>query len=243
MNPIEPNKFLESIKKSSTISYPMIAIVGPSGSGKSSSLAKLPPQETLIFNIENKVLPFDTSQFPYIINGSDKPVAAQVVDIDSTLAQAKKAPIKYLVIDSFTKYWELLYARCRATNSGYDIYNTFNAGIFNFFDGLKQVKDKFIILLCTDELVSIVQATGASISRARIAIVGKQHEGRVEKELSIVLWTNVAINDKDKSATYQLVTNTDGITSAKSPPILGLPKVIPNDITIVTQACIKAWNL
>jgi hypothetical protein len=242
MNPID-NPFLSSIKKSTTISYPMIAIVGPSGSGKSCSLQNLPPDQTLIFNIENKVLPFDTTKFPYVISGPDKPVATQIIDIDTTLAQAKKTPIKYLVLDSFTKYWELLYARCRATNTGYDIFNAFNSGIFNFIDGLKQVRDKFIILLCTDELVSVALATGASVSRSRISTIGKQWEGKIEKEFSIILFTSILVDEKNKSISYRFMTNTDGVNSAKSPPLLGLDKYIPNDIKLVCDACAKSWDL
>ena len=77
---------------------PNIFVVGPSGTGKSSSLRNLNPETTIVLNTEQKALPF---------RGAGKfKLNVPIPDMDSFHAAFNKAiastKAKVIVIESFT---------------------------------------------------------------------------------------------------------------------------------------------
>ena len=91
-----------------------------------------------------------------------------------------------------------------------------------------------IIFTAVDDIVKIPQITGGESSHRRVKVQGKVHEGCIEKEFLLVLFTEVR-REKD-SIEYCFQTNSDGITSAKTP--LGMFKdlYIPNDLNTVINS-------
>ena len=94
-----------------------VLIVGNSGTGKSTSISKLPPEKTVILNTEMKALPMR--------NHDD----FKVVDIntykmlDNALryyASDKGDAFDYLVLDSFTSMTEIIDRYTTAIYDGYD---------------------------------------------------------------------------------------------------------------------------
>jgi len=64
---------------------PLIAVVGLSGSGKSSSLRNLPKDKTIILNVDEKILPFkDALSF-----GSNNITCASKQDFDNALDHSR----------------------------------------------------------------------------------------------------------------------------------------------------------
>tara|TARA_Y100000310_G_scaffold294812_1_gene325587 strand:- start:565 stop:1209 length:645 start_codon:yes stop_codon:yes gene_type:complete len=205
---------------------PLIGIVGSSGTGKSTSLRNLPPKETIIVDLERKGFPFKGAKDFQIIT------AATLPEIDKAIDTAmKNADI--VVIESFTKYCEILIDTAQKMYKGYDVWSYYNKAIRKMLESLKNEKAT-VVVTAIDEIVKIMQPTGGEYNTRRIKVQGKVHEGCIEKELLLVLFTEVR-REKD-SIEYCFQTNSDGITSAKTP--LGMFKdlYIPNDLnTVITN--------
>jgi len=208
---------------------PLIAIVGHSGSGKSTSLRNLDPKTTYILDLERKGFPFrNASRFNIIPveNANAFPRMLEKV--------LKEDDCETVVVESFTKYVEQV--NTLATNSfkGYDIWSFYNRTIRNMLDSIKNDKAT-IIFTAVDDIVKIPQITGGESSHRRVKVQGKVHEGAVEKEFLMVLFTEVRKNEKTEEMEYFFQTNTDGVTSAKTPMGMFDEQLIPNDIVEVLE--------
>ena len=77
---------------------PLVAVVGPSGFGKSTSLRNLPQQTTRILDLERKGLPFPPSNFNVTPIGN-------VAELDAALLKLlPDRSVTHIVVDSFTMY-------------------------------------------------------------------------------------------------------------------------------------------
>ena len=208
---------------------PLIAIVGHSGSGKSTSLRNLDPKTTYILDLERKGFPFrNASRFNIVPveNANAFPRMLEKV--------LKEDDCETVVVESFTKYVEQV--NTLATNSfkGYDIWSFYNRTIRNMLDSIKNDKAT-IIFTAVDDIVKIPQITGGESSHRRVKVQGKVHEGAIEKEFLMVLFTEVRKNEKTEEMEYFFQTNTDGVTSAKTPMGMFDEQLIPNDIVTVLE--------
>lgn len=221
---------------------PHILVVGSSGTGKSRSIINLPPENTIIFNPEGKALPFqDAAKF------KNRKLSGFIdtATIDKWFKIAKNDPtIKYIVYDSFTEYLQLLMVEARKMHKGYEIFNYYNAMIGAFLRDLRQIKDKIVILTAIDELVRVEQDSGALIPARQCWVEGKVWASQIESKFSIVLFTNVKVDNSKKppEAAYQFMTKKDGITSAKSPEGL-FDFYIPNDLKQVVDKVEKYFGI
>lgn len=228
-------------KQTTKLPAPHVVIVGPSGSGKSRSIKSLPPEKTLVLNIENKILPF--------VNHEDFKNQAMnfstAHEVDNMIKNIKDDPsIKYVVMDSLTKYLELQMLFARSTNKGFDIFNAYNSAVSNFLEALKKCTGKIFLLISIDELVKVEQDSGAVTNRRYITTEGKVHLGKIEKEFAIVLFSTAKATpgSNPPKIEYQFITNTDGITSAKSPEDM-FPYSIPNDMGLVVKKVEEYFKL
>ena len=195
------------------MNYPMILICGPSGSGKSYSIRGLDKSRTCILNIERKILPFcEALQFGSCFEHSTLESFEQGLD-----HALKLDSYDTIVIESFSKYVEMLLTQSKIINKGYEIWNYYNEKISKLLDRIKDNRNKFVILLSIDERVEFINPSGAITTSRRAKVAGKQWEGLIEKEFTIVLFTDVK-QDKGKDSEYRFLVNNDGTCSAKSPP-------------------------
>jgi hypothetical protein len=202
----------------------------------------MPPGETAIINVENKPLPFpNEDQFPFRFPSKDV-VFKLPSDVDATIKKCFEEPaIKYVVIDSFTKYLEMLHKQASETRKGFDIWSYYNAQIGAFLDGIKNCGPRLVILTGIDEIVADMQPNGASINNRRLAVMGRQWEGKVEKEFTIVLYADARkVGDKME---YKFLTNTDGVNSAKSPEGMFPQQSIDNDLKLVCDRVREFYKL
>jgi len=208
---------------------PLIAIVGHSGSGKSTSLRNLDPKTTYILDLERKGFPFRNANRFNIVPVENANAFPRM--LEKTL---KEDDCETIVVESFTKYVEQV--NTLATNSfkGYDIWSFYNRTIRNMLDSIKNDKAT-IIFTAVDDIVKIPQITGGESSHRRVKVQGKVHEGAVEKEFLMVLFTEVRKNEKTEEMEYFFQTNTDGVTSAKTPMGMFDKQLIPNDIVEVLK--------
>ena len=206
---------------------PIIGIVGGSGTGKSTSLRRLPANKTTIIDLERKGFPFKEAK-KFDIISVDK-----IPDVNPAIEKAIKNS-EIVVFESFTKYCEQLYSYACKMYKGYDVWSYYNKQIRDLLDKVKNEKAIFIFT-AIDEIVRVTQPTGGEYNTRRIKVQGKQHEGCIEKELLMVLFTEV--RKGENSIDYCFQTNSDGVTSAKTPLGMFDDLYIPNDLNEVIKAC------
>jgi molybdopterin-guanine dinucleotide biosynthesis protein len=205
---------------------PLIGIVGSSGTGKSTSLRNLPLKDTIIIDLERKGFPFKEAKNFQTITATILPEIEKAIE-----TATKNADI--VVIESFTKYCEILIDVAQKMYKGFDIWNYYNKQIRNTLESLKNEKAT-VVVTAIDEIVKIMQPTGGEYNTRRIKVQGKVHEGCIEKEFLLVLFTEVR-REKD-SIEYCFQTNSDGITSAKTPMGMFSDLYIPNDLNTVINS-------
>ena len=208
------------------MSKAIIGIVGASGSGKSTSLRNLPTDKTRIIDLERKGLPFPNADDFNITS------CANIKDFDAALdAALKDDKCEVIVIESFTKYVEVLIAFAQASFKGFDVWSFYNRNIRMMLDKVKNDRP-VVFFTAVDEIVQIAQPSGDTYNVRRVKVQGKQHEGCIEKEFLMVLFTE-AKRGKDGKVEYVFQTNSDGITSAKTPMRMFNDRYIPNDVNEV----------
>ncbi len=210
------------------MSKAIIGIVGSSGTGKSTSLRNLPPDTTHIIDLERKGLPFPNASAFYVTP------CASVKDFDAALNVALgDKSCEVIVIESFTKYVEVLITLAQASFKGFDVWSYYNRMIRATLDKVKN-DHAVVIFTAIDEIVQVAQPSGDTYNVRRVKVQGKQHEGCIEKEFLMVLFTEVKQN-KDGGTDYKFQTNSDGITSAKTPMGMFADMYIDNDVNAVIQ--------
>ena len=107
---------------------------------------------------------------------------------------------------------------------------------------LDKVKNDHAVVVFTaiDEIVELAQPSGNAFNVRRIKVQGKQHAGCIEKELLMVLFTEVK-RDKEDNTRYVFQTNSDGITSAKTPMGMFDKMYIDNDVNEVINVAKKYY--
>ena len=209
------------------MSKAIIGIVGSSGTGKSTSLRNLPPEKTYIIDLERKGMPFP-KKFPYVAPCSS------IKEFDTALKEAlADESCEVIVIESFTKYIEILHTLSDRSFKGFDIWNYYNKEIRTMLDKVKN-DHAVVIFTAVDEIVELVQPSGNTFNVRRVKVQGKQHAGSIEKEFLMVLFTEVK-RDKDGNTRYVFQTNSDGITSAKTPMGMFSEAYIDNDVNAVIE--------
>lgn len=215
-------------------SMPTVAVVGASGTGKSTAYRNMPWDKTLLIDCELKGLPFNPKSIQYY-NECRTSIA-----VEQAIAKVKASPgaIKYVIIDSFYKYLEMTILECGVMYKGYDIYTNYVLKVRAFLREIRNYNLIFICI-CADELVSVNDEAGKATNKRRIATFGKALEDKLELDFLVVLYASVRPNVTTKAMDYQFLTNNDGIASAKSPMGMFDKLYIPNDLDIVVKALAK----
>lgn len=221
--------------------YPLILIEGDSGTGKTASMRNLPPLETAIINPENKPLSFlGAEKYPYHFTQFNLPS-----DVDIAIDTCFKEKVKYVVMDSFTKYSEMLTAHATAIKAtdknNYAKFNVYNECIATFLHKIKNCGPRHVIIFGIPELVGELNPDGTTTKSRRLSTWGKQWEGKIEKEFTLVLMTKV-IRAGNKSE-YKFITNNDGTHPAKTPQGMFKEELIDNDLLAVCKRVEEFYKL
>ncbi len=218
----------------SNIFLPNILIIGDSGSGKSTSYRKMDPTKTCIIDTEQKGFPFK-EQF------SNVKYPSNIKEFMDTLDAVKKdTSVKYVVIDSITEALRMALKNARETEKGYDIFNKYAATIAVLMRRFKS-KEQIFIVYAHPEHINRMSSTGTQAS-SRVASVlqGKEWEGKLESQFLVTLFTDIKADEAKDENKYGFLTNSDGVSSAKSPADMFKDKRIPNDLSKV-MAAISAY--
>jgi hypothetical protein len=212
---------------------PNIFIVGPSGTGKSSSLRNLPPDTTIILNTEQKALPFKGAGL-FKLNVPIADTASFEKAFDKAIA-SKKSNIT--VLESFTSLTEQVYTELGRAYKGFDFWDMYKKEMMRILHKSKNT-EKYVVMTGIDQVLE-----GAGGVEERFISVDGSLKKKVEKEFVIVLFTDVVINEAGEPE-YVFITNKQAgyeNTPAKSPMGM-LPKKMPNDLNEVIKLIEEYYN-
>lgn len=215
------------------------AIVGDTGSGKSTSLRNLDPKKTFIINVAGKNLPIKNFRKLYtpLTQGPDKKYSGNLYNTSNIekiigvirLVSNTMPHIQYLIIDD-SQYLMAFEAMDRATEKGYE---KFTQMAQHFYSVLKESidarKDLKVFILAHSENV------GDMLNPSyKIKTLGKMIDSTITIEglFTYVLFTTKVKNDEGKME-YKFMTNSDGSNTAKTPMGCFDDLYIDNDLQLV----------
>lgn len=233
----------------------LIGVVGLSGSGKTTGLRNLPPEQTMLVLPNQKVqLPFAGSKKNYSKYDRDSKKGNMIItnslDVVPKIMEevSKELPhIKYCVFDDITHYFnaETQSETFRARKSGGEAFARwadFAAKVFNGFFRANSLRDDLTIIMhFHPEENDTLEGTKMSIKTP-----GKLLDRDIDipSYFTYMLYTKVLAPEKDltQDKRYLYVTNDDGIRPAKTPMGCFDKLDVPNDMFSVIQTIEKYEN-
>lgn len=204
--------------------YAKMAIVGPTGTGKSYLTKTADRLTTGYINSENKPLPYKSEPFKHEI----KP-KTWVGFMKILKEYAENPEIKSIIIDSQTMAFQILNSEMGKSFSGWDIARHYNRNVYEYLVFLKGI-EKDVIVFSHDEFVKISEG----VKQKRMVVHNKEHEGKIEAHFSCVLFTGTRM-DKGKPNYFLRTFEED--TSTKVPEgMFGTLLEIPNSAEYILKA-------
>jgi len=201
-----------------------LLLVGMPGRGKTMALRSMNPETTGFINMESKPLPF-INEFKHYSTPNNWQECYQKL-----IEYAKDSTIDVVILDSFSAYVDSLLKTARDTKKGFDIWNYYNEEIGKLQYIIKKYP-KHIIVTGHYEWVE----TEEGAVEKRLAVKGKEWKGMLEKDYTIVHYSDVTIVDGKRN--YFITLNSDGKSSAKTPPMFleeGEEKIV-NDYNLFIE--------
>lgn len=219
----------------------LVGIVGATGTGKSTSIKHLNPEETYIINVAKKELPFKGSEKLYNTekkNYKEVDDANEITRLLKTISE--KAPhIKNIVIED-SNYIMGFNMVAKATETGFTKFSIMAKDMVDLFRAARMLRDDITVFYLTHpETIE----DGGEIIGYKIKTAGKLIDNQVLLEglLTVCLYTTVDEN-KDGSTSYGFVTNRYRKMPAKSPDGMFDELKIPNDLQFVVNSVKEYYN-
>ena len=205
-----------------------VLIVGESGTGKSTSIRTLPPDETVVLNTEIKAMPMQNhDEFKVVDINTYKVLDAAL----SFYASEKGNKYKYLVLDSFTSMTEIIDRYTNAIYTGYDVWKNYNLLIYDIINRIKQLKQQVFVMGIPEQ-----KAEGFNEIKKYIKVKGNELKyGAIEKEFAIVLYTSPIYEEESgEMEDVEFVYKPNKKNTAKAP--MGMFNTRPkNDAKFVSD--------
>lgn len=211
------------------MSSKLIAIVGPSGTGKSTSVRTLDPKETFIINVARKELPFRGAEKLYYPEAKNYMEVDDINQITTLLLQiSEKAPhIKNIVMDDAIYSMSFLMMR-KANETGFNKFVNLAKDVTNMLTTARRLRTDLKVFYITHS--ETVEDDGHIVGH-KIKTIGKALDSQIVMEglFTICLYTHID-EDKDGTPSYHFVTNRFRNYPAKSPMGMFEDTLIPNDL-------------
>ena len=219
----------------------LVGIVGQTGTGKSTSIKHLNPEETYIINVAKKELPFKGSEKLYNAENKNYKEVDDANEITRLLKTiSEKAPhIKNIIIED-SNYIMGFNIVAKATEVGFTKFSVMARDMVDLFRTARQLRDDITVFYLTHpETIE----DGGEIIGYKIKTAGKLIDNQVLLEglLTVCLYTLVEEN-KDGTATYQFLTNRYRKIPAKSPDGMFSETKIPNNLQLVVDTVNNYYN-
>lgn len=213
-----------------------ILIIGESGTGKSRSMKTLNPEETFLFNIIGKDLPFQGWKKNYTPYNKETG-EGNMISTHNPATLIKAIPIigaipkfKTIVFDDF-QYVMSYEFMGRATERGYDKFSEIAQNAWNIIKSAQSLPaDKTVIFLAHSE-----EVYGDGFKKSKIKTIGKLLDEKITVEgmFTIVLQSLIVVEDDKQRFVFS--TQSDGTSTVKSPEGMFETKYIPNDLNFVLE--------
>jgi hypothetical protein len=218
----------------------LVGIVGQTGTGKSTSIKHLNPEETYIINVAKKELPFKGSEKLYNAEKKNYKEIDDANEISRLLKTiSEKAPhIKNIIIED-SNYIMGFNIVAKATEIGFTKFSVMARDMVDLFRTARQLRDDITVFYFSHpETVE----DGGEIIGYKIKTAGKMIDNQVLLEglLTVCLYTNV--EETKDGATYTFVTNRYKKMPAKSPDGMFAETKIPNNLQLVVNALNEYYN-
>lgn len=210
----------------------LIGIVGATGTGKSTAIKHLDPKTTYIINVAKKELPFKGAEKLYNAENRNYKEVDDANEITRLLRTiSDKAPhIKTIVIED-SNYIMGFNIVSKATEVGYTKFSLMAKDMVELFRESRKLREDITVFYLTHpETIE----DGGDIVGYKIKTAGKLIDNQVLLEglMTVCLYTYVEEN-KDGTATYNLITNRFKKMPAKSPDGMFEDIKIPNNLQLV----------
>lgn len=218
----------------------VINILGASGSGKSTSIKNLNPEETFIINVLGKRLPFKGSNGLYNEEKKNKYNAGDYNTVIKYLAAVseRRPEIKTIVVDDFLYLMRKDAATAmNAKGDKYQAYNVIALNMKAFYDTCVSLRDDLhIYLMCHISNVT----SDDSVKSYEVATFGKLTDRLCKPEEIVETQLFCQPRKTDEGIEYGFYTRrvfNNGIElPAKTPDGMFEEEFIPNDLALVNQA-------
>lgn len=223
------------------MSSKLVGIVGATGTGKSTSIKYLNPEETYIINVAKKELPFKGSEKLYNTEAKNYKEVDDANEISRLLKTlSEKAPhIKNIIIED-SNYIMGFNMVAKATETGFTKFSIMAKDMVDLFRTARQLRDDITVFYLThpEEIMD-----GQDVIGYKIKTAGKLIDNQVLLEglLTVCLYTIVEEN-KDGSANYSFVTNRYRKFPAKSTDGMFADLKISNNLQLVADTLTKYYN-
>lgn len=212
-------------------------IIGESGTGKSTSIRNLKPEETFIINVLNKPLPFRGYKNMYTRVSSDGVTgnyyASDVyenIDLVVKKINAKRPEIKTLIIDDF-QYLMAGEFMARALERGYDKFSEIGKHAYDLLKLLPTLRDDLDIFVLT-------HSEANEHGKMKVKTIGKMLDDKITIEGMYAMVLQTELTDGN----YHFITQGDSRHIAKSPMGMFETRNIPNDLDFVKQKMNAYYN-
>lgn len=202
-----------------------IFLVSQSGKGKTFSARSLNRKTTGFVNVENKPLPFKGAFDNHIRCNTYQEAYQGLIDF------ATNSNVDVIFFDSFSAYVDLLLLECRKTKKGFDVWNMYNEEIGKLLNLIKRIP-KEVYVTGHYEVLS-----PEGVPEKRIKVKGKEWEGIIEKEFTIVLYADRKLNEKKETEAW-FDLSLEG-SSSKCPPDMFEENKIPNDCAFIQDKILE----
>ena len=203
-------------------------ILGNSGTGKSTSLQKMDPAQTLLIQVIKKPLPFRSKEWKPVQEGGNMLVSEDGAQI---LAAMQKTTRPVIVVDDFQYLLATEFMK-RAHETG---YTKFTEMASHYYEVLRGAAG-----LAPHKRVYFLSHTDTSESgQTKAKTIGKLLDEKITVEglVTIVLRTLV-INGQ-----YVFSTKNSGSDTVKTPLEMFEQEHIPNDLAAVDAAIVNYYDL
>lgn len=211
------------------MSSKLIAVVGATGSGKSTSIKSLDPKETYIINVARKELPFKGANRLYNAENKNYLEVDDAISIVKALQSISErgTHIKQVILDDSNYIMGFSMVK-KATETGFTKFSIMAKDMVTLLTEARKLRDDLKIFYFSHP--EEVMDDGAIVSY-KMKTAGKLLDNQIVLEglFTIALYTHVD-EDKNGDATYEFVTNRWKKYPAKSPAGMFDATRIPNDL-------------
>jgi len=219
----------------------LVYIVGESGTGKSTSLRKLNPDETVIVNTDQKALPFRKYKQIYNEEKGNYIQSSNIKDVVGKLSEANaNENIKTVIVDTWSRIMtdSVMSNEFNNAKNGMQAWANMARNQYKLINYVNDImrNDIIVYFFCHPEKIYDDMGT----MNQRIAVQGKQlAKLSPESFSSIVLYTEVK-KEPGKPARYLFRTHNDSTDTCKTPMDMFEEDYIENDLVEVNDT-IRAY--